>query len=553
MVMIIGKFCLYWHTLRHLKPIQFYGRIWFKIYHPKIKLTTEYLLRSASGYWKPPVAREPLMLEQGQFRFLNHTHKLPLQGGWNDAGLDKLWLYNLHYFDDLNAHDSAQRCAQHRSLLQRWIKENPPTNGNGWEPYPISLRMVNWFKWLVAGNVPVYGMLESLVFQANFLERRLEKHLLGNHLFANAKALVLAGLYFDGLQANKWLEKGLNIIENQLPEQILADGGNFERSTMYHAIFLEDMLDLINASEHWRGCVHESKINFWHVVAKRMLVWLTGMTHPDGEIGLFNDAAFSIAPKLSALIAYANRLGISNYFSVESDQALPRIIHFAESGYIRMETDGAVALLDVAPLGPDYLPGHAHADTLSFELSLFGQRVVVNGGTSCYGNGSERLWDRGTAAHSTVQIGGQNSSEVWGGFRVARRAYPFDLQTLVELGELHVACSHDGYKRLTGRPVHRREWKMTPGSLMVTDQVKGGEQTAVARYILHPSVKVIKIAYNEWLLKLAGGEVVMIKVSTGKAEFEETKYAPEFGKILKTKSLVVHLIDGFADIQFKWH
>ncbi|MEY6432337.1 heparinase II/III-family protein [Thioalkalicoccus limnaeus] len=66
-----------------------------------------------------------------------------------------------------------------------------------------------------------------------------------------------------------------------------------------------------------------------------------------------------------------------------------------------------------------------HADTLSFELSLFGQRTIVNGGTSRYGSGPERLAERSTAAHSTVQIDGADSSEVWGGFRVARRARPF--------------------------------------------------------------------------------------------------------------------------------
>ena len=81
-----------------------------------------------------------------------------------------------------------------------------------------------------------------------------------------------------------------------------------------------------------------------------------------------------------------------------------------------------MALLDVAPVGPDYLPGHAHADTLSFELSLFGQRVLVNSGTSQYEAGPERSRQRGTAAHNTVIVDGHDSSEVWAGFRVARRA-----------------------------------------------------------------------------------------------------------------------------------
>jgi hypothetical protein len=45
---------------------------------------------------------------------------------WNDPAREKLWLYNLHYFDDLNAVAAAKRTAWHRALLARWVAENPP-------------------------------------------------------------------------------------------------------------------------------------------------------------------------------------------------------------------------------------------------------------------------------------------------------------------------------------------------------------------------------------------------------------------------------------------
>jgi uncharacterized heparinase superfamily protein len=98
------------------------------------------------------------------------------------------------------------------------------------------------------------------------------------------------------------------------------------------------------------------------------------------------------------------------------------LVDLPDSGYSRVEMGDAVALIDRAAVGADYLPGHAHAATLSFELSLFGQRVIVISGTSVYGSGEQRQLERGTAAHSTVVVDGENSSEVWGGFRVARRA-----------------------------------------------------------------------------------------------------------------------------------
>ena len=138
------------------------------------------------------------------------------------------------------------------------------------------------------------------------------------------------------------------------------------------------------------------------------------------------------------------------------EQMLTRQVILGWRVYLRVADRDMVALLDVGEVGPDYLPGHAHADTLSFEMSVFGQRVVVNSGTSCYGLGAERSRQRGTSAHSTVEVNGMDSSEVWGGFRVGRRARPFDV-VVEETGRgVEVACSHDGYRRLPGQPVHRR-------------------------------------------------------------------------------------------------
>ena len=502
--------------------------------------------RSSLGVWVLPAARAPSMLGLNTFRFLNQTHSVPTRGSWNDIALEKLWLYNLHYFDDLNAQNASVRAGWHRALIERWIAENPPASGNGWEPYPTSLRLVNWVKWLMAGNVAPFGMAICMELMAVWLVGRLERHLLGNHLFANAKALVFAGLYFEGPQAAAWLATGLKIISEELPEQVLGDGGNFERSPMYHAIFLEDVLDLVNVVQCWPGLVPDMQVVFWRETAGRMLSWLKGMTHPDGEIALFNDAAFGVVPRVAELMAYAERVGVSLPTAV----VVSKLIHFAESGYVRMQTHEAVALLDVAPIGPDYLPGHAHADTLSFEFSVFSQRVVVNGGTSCYGFGPDRLRERGTAAHSTVEVAGANSSEVWGGFRVARRAYPFDLE--VEPDDGHVACSHDGYTRLPGTPVHRRAWQMRENSLQVRDLVSGGKHSSIARYILHPTIKVIAVDTDTWNLALPNGQELLLKVNAGQGRIEPARFAPEFGMQVVTQSVVIELAAGVADVTFSW-
>jgi uncharacterized heparinase superfamily protein len=117
------------------------------------------------------------------------------------------------------------------------------------------------------------------------------------------------------------------------------------------------------------------------------------------------------------LDAYAQRLGLFSGVSPRDG-----VTHLSESGYVRFQKEDVVALLDVAPLGPDYLPGHGHADTLSFEMSLNGRRVLVDTGTSRYDECPGRLFQRGTAAHNTVVVDDADSSEVWGSFRVAHRA-----------------------------------------------------------------------------------------------------------------------------------
>src|SRR5690606_13817995 len=136
----IAKALRYWHTLRHLKPSQVTARLRLRLSRPRLAPMTETPARRAvTDPWQAPVARSASLLGPVQFRFLNHVRGLPPQGGWDDAALAKLWRYNLHYFDDFNAVDAPERATWHRELVARWIAENPPTAGTGWEPYPTSL------------------------------------------------------------------------------------------------------------------------------------------------------------------------------------------------------------------------------------------------------------------------------------------------------------------------------------------------------------------------------------------------------------------------------
>jgi uncharacterized heparinase superfamily protein len=341
--------------------------------------------------------------------------------------------YTLHYHQRVTAAEAV--C---------WIDSNPPASRPAWEPYPLSLRIVNWVKRL---DRPSDRILASLAVQADYLSRTVEHHLLANHLFVNAKALVFAGVF---LCEDRWLRQGLQILEREIPEQVLMDGGHYERSPMYHSLILEDLLDLVNLGRAYPGLLPD-----FAEPATRMLIWLDRMTHPDGEIAFFNDAAFRVAAPPCELHAYATRLGIASASCPLSD-----------SGYIRLENAHTVVLFDAAPIGPNYQPGHAHADTLSFELSHRGRRLVVNSGTSTYENSPERHRQRGTAAHNTICVDRRDSSEVWAAFRVGRRARPFAVSTD---HRTWAEAAHDGYKPV----IHRRRLELHSERLVVTDSIKG--------------------------------------------------------------------------------
>jgi uncharacterized heparinase superfamily protein len=468
------------------------------------------------------------MTGPASFRFLSVEHQLLEASDWNHAEWPKLWLYNAHYFDDLVADGAATRVDWHRAMITRWIAENPPGHGNGWEPYPASLRIVNWLKWLLAGNDPVPGMLDSLAAQARWLRGRLEHHLLGNHLWANAKALVFAGACFQGDEARLWLRHGLRLMQRELREQVLADGGHFERSPMYHAILTEDVLDLAQLAGTTASIppeVHQR----WRETALRMLDWAGVMAHPDGDVAFFNDAALGIGLDLPALCAYASAIG-------QTLPALPgsgaRLL--SASGYARLATGPAVLLADVGPVGPDYLPGHAHADTLGFELSLHGQRVLVNGGTSTYENDAERLRQRGTAAHNTVVVDGHDSSEVWSAFRVARRARVHDVACATDAAVLRLHASHDGYRRLPGRVTHARAWCLDGLGLEVTDTLDGRFDTAEARFHFAP------------------GMMLEHDVEGGTCRLEAGTWHPRFGESVPIQVLVVRFLQARCRVKFRW-
>ncbi len=543
---MLNKIRLYGNSLRYLRWRQIYSRLVPRFGLLRSDLDVVELSRGSVPIIQYCV-RKPNMSAPYVFCFLSVEGDTKVVG-WDGPEREKLWRYNQHYFDDLNATGWQDRAAWHVSLLKDWLQHNPPFKGTGWEPAPTSLRIVNWVKWVLAGSQLPEGGIDSLALQARWLRGRLETHILGNHYFTNAKALVFAGLFFEGAEAAEWLKKGMSILREEVPEQILSDGGHFELSTMYHALATEDMLDLVNVFEAVGGeriWEYGEQIQSWKKIIPRMLTWMNSMCHPDGQIAFFNDAAFDIAPHPHDLLDYARRLGFTPATTTAD---------LVESGYARLENPDAVLIADLAAIGPDYIPGHAHADTLSFELSLLGRRVFVNSGTSCYGTSAERLRQRGTAAHNTVVVDGANSSEVWSGFRVARRARVIARELkLTDAGGYAVGI-HDGYKRLRRGQHHERTWKLEEGALEIRDTLSNLSGPARAHFHLHPSLTLELEGEQVGRIYDQDGQIT-IKIETlkGHASILDSSWQPRFGEELKSKCLCIDLEDGKSAVRFSWY
>ena len=549
----------YWRTLRHLRWSQLAYLALHRVLprsRAPIRMNAPVSLRRIAGPWpfpdwQPEDSRA--MIATRQFTFLHRT--VPCNGSipWDDRRHAKLWLYHLNYFDYLNVDfanpEEAAALAPASDIMLDWCAQNPRGDEVGWEPYPLSLRIVNWLKFLARHEAAlealedpskVETLLQSLGGQAATLERRLEKDLLGNHLVKNLKALLFAGALLATPHSARWWAKGERLLAGQLKEQILADGGHCERSPMYHAQVLEDLLDiqtLCAATGRELACTA--------LLAQKtqaMAHFLRGILHPDGEIPLFNDSALGGARAPAELLARDELCG-TGFQPVTSWAGSPchdSVTIFPATGYAvtRSPARQSALIFDCGPLGPDCQPGHGHCDVLSYELSLDGQRVVVDSGVSTYDAGPERRYERSTAAHNTVRIDGEEQAEVWASFRVGRRPQVSRIESGHRDGIRYVSGEHDAYRRL-GVTHARTIVLYPPDTWIVADHFRGRGEHRVESYLhFHPCVRLepheepgVSGGYGRrWALAVAHGHYVFAAFGPGQCELEQGWYAERFGE-----------------------
>ena len=191
-------------------------------------------------YEIPKINQNKILTLPNKFIFLNKEDEVD---SFINNNNEKLWRYNLYYFDYLNQPNvNEDYKTKTIELINMWIEEIK--KGEPLEPYPTSLRVVNWIKWSLREKYYDEEFISSLYSQLAHLQKNIEYDILGNHLIANSKALIFGGTYLYKSKGKKFLDKGKDLLFKNIDKQILEDGGHYERSPMYHSIILEDMLDI---------------------------------------------------------------------------------------------------------------------------------------------------------------------------------------------------------------------------------------------------------------------------------------------------------------------
>jgi uncharacterized heparinase superfamily protein len=588
--LILSKIARLAWTVRYLKARQIRGQVVHRIRRrlPQSLLDSAAIEDYPGCAWPndvrllAPGAAVPNaeLMRAGVFRFLNREEVIGFPPRWDCAELPLLWQYNLHYFERLwrLEFDDA------RTAVLDWIENHRLKCGAvGWEPYPTSLRLVNWcgvffgrFRRQVETDASLRTRLwQSIVQQTEHLARNVETHLLGNHYLENGAALAFVGGCFQGPRATRWREQGRSILAEQLSEQVLADGVHFERSPMYHcrAVYVLAML-LATRADLFRDLVVPP--------LSRLRDALSLLCHPDGRIALLNDSAFGIYNEPAELQEFCDGLpdlplalgstGLASVGVVDRDlhntgtasATLSQSIgtnqssrstlaseskgcfELPDAGFYGWRDDrGHYVLCDFGQIGPDYIPGHAHADIFHFELSLGGQRICVDTGLHDYEATKTRRYCRSTAAHNTVEIDGRDQCEMWGVFRVARRGRPESVSWHPTTDGFTLSGVYRGCPGMLHRPKHERRitWRTEKG-LTVRDRVDSHRSVnAVSRVHLHPDCDVLLTAPDHAEIVYPSGRAILRTLTNTELWLETGPYFPEFG-VQQTRPILVLAASG---------
>jgi len=413
-------------------------------------------------------------------------------------------------------------------LIESWLEACPYPRGANWcASLEHGIRLVNWaFAWQLlgadgaalfrgaAGRDFRHRWLEGIYCHCHFIARHFSRHSsANNHLLGEAAGLFIASLTWPfWRESAQWRDRARAELRREALVQTFEDGVDREQAVWYHHA-VADMLLIAGLFARANGCGFDEQ--YWRAL-ESMLDFLASIMDVSGGVPAIGDADQGVLARLvpasdepwpgvyrSLLASGAVLFGrpefrrkagelddktrwllgdeaAARFEAVDGSQALlPVRRSFPRAGYYilgdELETPGEVRIVaDAGALGYLSIAAHGHADALAFTLTVGGRPFLVDSGTFAYH--TEQAWRRyfrGTSAHNTVMVDGEDQSLFAGPFLWLQHAEAA-VEEFMCLPDLQVLVAHhDGYRRLADPVQHRRSWRYDARSatLAVDDEL----------------------------------------------------------------------------------
>lgn len=479
----------------------------------------------------------------GDFVFVGQLVRDPETVWWPDDVSDR-WLAACHGFEWLRnlravGSDTARNSA--RTLVLDWIATQGRWKKLSWRPDVLARRVANWLgqtEFLCTGADDEFVSLfrDSIGRQA--------RHLIRVYRFADAgldriiclRGLICASLALPG--QNRRLLRWLRQLDHEIDRQILIDGGHIERSPAVQLAVLRQLIDI-------RDTLREAKAEVpstLQTAIDRVAPMLRFFRHGDGGLALFNDSDEGEGWFIDVVLTRAEARG----------KPLDAAPH---TGFQRLTANRTLILIDTGGAPPPLFDRHAHAGTLSFEMSIGKERLVVNCGAYADDNAEWRAAQRSTAAHSTVTVEDLNSAVLLSSGHLGVRPENVTVERREADGNSWIESSHDGYLRTLGVTHTRRLYLAANGGDMRGEDTlegKGSHKFAV-RFHLHPAVNASLVQQGSTvLLRLPSGGGWRLRASGGVTSVQESVYLGVRGEIKRAEQVVISAATQNGYGQVKW-
>lgn len=443
-----------------------------------------------------------------------------------------------------------------RVHIESWLSQNPPGLGpNWWSPMDVAIRCANWIlAFILLADAPLPSefwarVLANLRLSGWYVERHLEWHprWRGNHYLANGVGLVYLGTLFrDDDDGRRWLRLGARILRQEMAFQVHRDGVSFEAALGYHRLVTEFFTyagELVRLN--LPGALPAA---YWDSL-RRMYGFVSDYLPESGEAPMLGDADDG---RLHAFCAEAlgcprlHRAGLRpRYAPRRSEQSRA----YPEGGFYVLRGRSGHAIIRCGPVGLRGAGSHDHNDQLSLELVVRGVRLIADSGTYTYTRDlAERYAFRATAAHSVLQLGGeeQNPIAVHRPWRVLADRTKSECVAW-EVGEdiVHFSGRHLGYHHRPTRTVCSRTITavFSRGDWRIEDTIEGvGDESLIWRMHLVPGTIQVSAQPGEWSIRHSAAPDVAITLQTSvplSFSLGRSRMSDRYGQVMERPVLLL--------------